>query len=223
MLAERIGSCFGRRSRDACERGAGCRRRGCRQRLVSGGSRRLAGSPSVAEAPLSGRYLSFVERGEIALLRARGRGRSGDQTVAEQDQQFRPEVVFHLPRRPARPPRDRRSPPRRLRNEHGRSKTKGGRWIKLTRWSSLTGPSAGTVCSSRALCEIAATTNNKRLYRAPTQGAQAALPAAPPQQGSPGTSTPGSAARPAPSSSPFVSSARSTNAVSAYAPRCASG
>ncbi len=32
------------------------------------------GMPSVTQAPLSGRYLSFVEREEIALLRARGSG-----------------------------------------------------------------------------------------------------------------------------------------------------
>jgi IS30 family transposase len=36
--------------------------------------RQSGGMPSVSQAPLSGRYLSFVEREEIALLRARGYG-----------------------------------------------------------------------------------------------------------------------------------------------------
>src|SRR5258708_3313609 len=37
-------------------------------------TRRSGGVPSVTQSPLSGRYLAFVEREEIALLRARGRG-----------------------------------------------------------------------------------------------------------------------------------------------------
>src|SRR5687767_5318578 len=36
--------------------------------------RNSGGMPSVTMAPLSGRYLSFAEREEIALLRARGNG-----------------------------------------------------------------------------------------------------------------------------------------------------
>jgi len=36
--------------------------------------REAGGMPTVTMAPLSGRYLSFVEREEIALLRARGCG-----------------------------------------------------------------------------------------------------------------------------------------------------
>jgi hypothetical protein len=36
--------------------------------------RQSGGMPTVSQAPLSGRYLSFVEREEIALLRARGYG-----------------------------------------------------------------------------------------------------------------------------------------------------
>jgi len=41
--------------------------------------REAGGMPPVTQAPLSGRYLSFAEREEIALLRARGcrSGRSG--------------------------------------------------------------------------------------------------------------------------------------------------
>src|SRR5437762_3631124 len=39
------------------------------------------GMPSVTQAPLSGRYLSFAEREEIALLRARG---CGDREIARQ-------------------------------------------------------------------------------------------------------------------------------------------
>jgi transposase, IS30 family len=41
--------------------------------------RQSGGMPSVSQAPLSGRYLSFVEREEIALLRASG---SGVRTIA---------------------------------------------------------------------------------------------------------------------------------------------
>ncbi|MEA2654667.1 MAG: hypothetical protein QOI23_32 [Chloroflexota bacterium] len=36
--------------------------------------RHSGGMPSISQAPLSGRYLSFVEREEVALLRASGRG-----------------------------------------------------------------------------------------------------------------------------------------------------
>src|SRR3954452_4624559 len=36
--------------------------------------RESGGMPTVTQAPLSGRYLSFIEREEIALLRASGRG-----------------------------------------------------------------------------------------------------------------------------------------------------
>ena len=36
--------------------------------------RQSGGMPTVSQAPLSGRYLSFVEREEIALLRVSGRG-----------------------------------------------------------------------------------------------------------------------------------------------------
>src|SRR5918911_573443 len=36
--------------------------------------RESGGMPTVTQAPLSGRYLSFVEREEIALLRASGNG-----------------------------------------------------------------------------------------------------------------------------------------------------
>jgi hypothetical protein len=39
--------------------------------------RQSGGMPTVSQAPLSGRYLSFVEREEIALLRARGYGVRG--------------------------------------------------------------------------------------------------------------------------------------------------
>src|SRR5919205_433690 len=36
--------------------------------------RQSGGMPAVSQTPLSGRYLSFIEREEIALLRARGNG-----------------------------------------------------------------------------------------------------------------------------------------------------
>ena len=69
-----IGSGSGRRS------GAGCRARtrrwrpACRSQSGPGGSARLAGCPPVTQAPLSGRFLSFAEREEIAILHARGCG-----------------------------------------------------------------------------------------------------------------------------------------------------
>ena len=53
-------------------------RLGCRRRLVTGGSVRLAGCRPVSLAPLSGRYLSFAEREEIAILRGRGLRGAGD-------------------------------------------------------------------------------------------------------------------------------------------------
>ena len=57
------------------ERGWRRRRRACRRWLASGGFGRLAGCRHRSiRAPLSGRYLSFAEREEIALLRARGCG-----------------------------------------------------------------------------------------------------------------------------------------------------
>ncbi len=46
----------------------------CRRRSASAGSARVAGCPPSARAPLSGRYLSFAEREEIAILVARGCG-----------------------------------------------------------------------------------------------------------------------------------------------------
>ena len=44
--------------------------------------RQSGGMPTVSQAPLSGRYLSFIEREEIALLRARGYGVRGDRRTA---------------------------------------------------------------------------------------------------------------------------------------------
>ena len=71
---ERIGSGSGRRSR------AGCRRRmpplwpACRRRVGTRWFRDGGGMSSVSMAPLSGRYLSFADREEIAILRARACG-----------------------------------------------------------------------------------------------------------------------------------------------------
>ena len=42
----------------------------CRRQLVAGGSEKEAGMPTIQFTPLSGRYLSFAEREEIAILRA---------------------------------------------------------------------------------------------------------------------------------------------------------
>ena len=53
-----------------------------RRRLVSDGSGRVAGCRRSAQAPLSGRYLSFAEREEIALLRAQKLRGAGDRAPA---------------------------------------------------------------------------------------------------------------------------------------------
>src|SRR6202167_6226156 len=69
-----IGSGSGRRS------GAGCRvrtrqwRLACRSRSGPGGSVRLAGWPRSPRPRCPGRFLSFTEREEIAILHARGCG-----------------------------------------------------------------------------------------------------------------------------------------------------
>lgn len=46
----------------------------CHRRSADGGSVKLAACEPSAPAPLSGRYLSFAEREEIAILNARGSG-----------------------------------------------------------------------------------------------------------------------------------------------------
>ena len=46
--------------------------------------RQGGGMPSIRLAPLSGRYLSFAEREEIAILRAPGRWSAPDRTSARQ-------------------------------------------------------------------------------------------------------------------------------------------
>ena len=48
--------------------------------------------------------------------------------------------------------------------EHGKSKTKSGRWIKHARWSLLKAPERQSEAQLARLAEVAAT--NKRLYRA---------------------------------------------------------
>jgi transposase len=49
-------------------------------------------------------------------------------------------------------------------NEHGKSKTKSGRWIKHVRWSLLKAPERQSEAQLARLAEVA--TTNKRLYRA---------------------------------------------------------
>jgi len=86
------------------------------------------------------------------------------QAVAEQDEQFRPEVVFdpfHVCQLASRAVDDVR---RADWNEHGKSKTKSGRWIKHVRWSLLKAPERQTEAQLARLAEVALT--NKRLYRA---------------------------------------------------------
>ena len=70
--ASRSGS--GRRSLAGCRARTRRRRRGCRRSVGVRWFREGGGMPSVTLAPLSGRYLSFAEREEIALLRAQGCG-----------------------------------------------------------------------------------------------------------------------------------------------------
>ena len=48
--------------------------RACRRRWARGGSGRVAACHRSSLAPLSGRYLSFAEREEIAILQAQGCG-----------------------------------------------------------------------------------------------------------------------------------------------------
>src|SRR5579875_195154 len=84
--------------------------------------------------------------------------------VAERDEQFRPQVVFdpfHVCQLASRAVDDVR---RAEWNEHGKSKTPGGRWIKSARWSLLKAPERQTEQQLARLAEVAAT--NKRLYRA---------------------------------------------------------
>jgi transposase len=84
--------------------------------------------------------------------------------LAEHDERFRPEVVFdpfHVCRLASRAVDDVR---RADWNERGKSKTKGGRWIKHGRWSLLKAPERQSAAQLARLAEIAHT--NKRLYRA---------------------------------------------------------
>jgi transposase len=86
------------------------------------------------------------------------------QAVAEQDEQFRPEVVFdpfHVVQLANRAVDDVRRADWR---EHGKSKTNSGRWIKHARWSLLKAPERQSEAQLARLAEVAAT--NKRLYRA---------------------------------------------------------
>jgi transposase len=84
--------------------------------------------------------------------------------VAERDEQFRPRVVFdpfHVCQLAGRAVDDVR---RAEWNEHGKSKTAGGRWIKHSRWSLLKTPERQSEAQLARLAEVART--NKRLYRA---------------------------------------------------------
>jgi transposase len=84
--------------------------------------------------------------------------------VAAQDELFQPQVVFdpfHVCQLASRAVDDVR---RAEWNEHGKSKTRGGRWIKHARWSLLKAPERQSEPQLARLAEVAAT--NKRLYRA---------------------------------------------------------
>jgi transposase len=84
--------------------------------------------------------------------------------VAEQDPQFRPQVVFdpfHVCQLASRAVDDVR---RAEWNQHGKSKTKGGRWIKHARWSLLKAPERQSAEQLARLAEVAHA--NKPMYRA---------------------------------------------------------
>jgi transposase len=84
--------------------------------------------------------------------------------IAERDKQFRPEVAFdpfHVCQLASRAVDEVR---RAEWNEHGKSKTPGGRWIKHARWSLLKAPERQSEAQLARLAEVART--NKRLYRA---------------------------------------------------------
>jgi transposase len=84
--------------------------------------------------------------------------------VAAGDEQFTPEVVFdpfHVCQLAGRAVDDVR---RAEWNEHGKSKTSDGRWIKHARWSLLKAPERQSTAQLARLAEVART--NKRLYRA---------------------------------------------------------
>ncbi len=66
-----IGRGFGNGSPVGCRTRTPVWRLVCRPRLVRLGSPRMVGWPRFAFVSVSGRYLSFVEREEIALLHAR--------------------------------------------------------------------------------------------------------------------------------------------------------
>jgi transposase len=84
--------------------------------------------------------------------------------VARRDEQFRPQIVFdpfHVCQLASRAVDDVR---RAEWNEHDKSKTPGGRWIKHARWSLLKAPERQSEQQLARLAEVAHT--NKRLYRA---------------------------------------------------------
>jgi transposase len=84
--------------------------------------------------------------------------------VAERDPEFRPEVVFdpfHVVQLAGQAVDQVR---RAEWNEHGKSKTQGGRWIKHARWSLLKAPERQSERQLARLAEVAAI--NKRMYRA---------------------------------------------------------
>ena len=70
----RIGSGSGRRSPGVCRVRTRPVRLGCRLRWGRGGSARAGGMPPISLGPVSGRYLSFAEREEIAIFHAQGVG-----------------------------------------------------------------------------------------------------------------------------------------------------
>ena len=143
--------------------------------------------------------------------------------VAEADERFRPEVVFdpfHVCQLASRAVDDVR---RAEWNEHGKSKTPGGRWIKHARWSLLKAPERQSEKQLARLAEVAAT--NKRLYRAFLLKEELRLLYhLPTPTRRPSTSTPGSRGHHARNSSRSSSSpARSANTATGSLPRSGSG
>jgi len=141
--------------------------------------------------------------------------------VAEADERFRPEIVFdpfHVCQLANRAVDDVR---RADWNEHGKSKTKTGRWIKHVRWSLLKAPERQSQTQLARLAEVAATPTSGSTARSCSRKSSGCSTTYPTPARRPSTSTHGWHGRPAPSSNRSSSSpARSANTATASSPRC---
>ena len=88
-------------ARGAVERGCGRRGRACHPRSGTRWFREAGGMPPIALAPLSGRYLSFAEREEIAILHAQHARGARDRPAAAVVRRRRSRGSCAATRRPA--------------------------------------------------------------------------------------------------------------------------